>query len=42
MGMTGGFKNGIVQYIGDEHKGPYLTTPLHSLGPLVSEKVIGR
>ena len=40
--MTGGFRNYIEQYVGSEHKGPYKSTPLYSLGPLVSEKVIGR
>jgi len=42
MGMTGGFRNYVEQFVGSEHKGPYKSTPLYSLGPLVSEKVIGR
>jgi len=42
MGMTGGNRDKIVQYVGDKHKGPFLSTPLYALGPLVSEKVIGR
>ena len=41
MGMTGGFRKGIIEYHDLSHSA-YKSTPLYSLGPLLSEKVIAR
>ena len=41
MGMTGGFRTGAVT-LNKDRRDFRKTTPLFALGPLVSEKVIGR
>jgi hypothetical protein len=42
MGMTGGFRKKVITYHDGKYSSPRLSTPLYALGPLVSEKVIGR
>jgi hypothetical protein len=42
MGMTGGFRKKVITYHDGKYSSPRKSTPLYALGPLVSEKVIGR